>query len=199
MASIIPNSAMNSLEDTSPASTSSTEFLLKTFKVNYDNKYTIKHVEDEHQEGSMVITNYVCRKIGQRVFKKTEIRIGHQLIVLEDSYLFEDLLGSPKEPLSKPEVEIETTASVSDQKPKDIDEQSPEEQEEKRDRKNVVKNIIKAFESWIRQELTTDKSRENFLPLQNCRKALERMIAKIKFNNRLINSVLNNFNLACLF
>lgn len=96
-------------------------------------------------------------------------------------------------------MEIETNASVSDQKPKEVDEASEEEQGEKRDRKNVVKNIVKAFESWIREELTLEKSKESILPLQNCRKALERMIAKIKFNNRLINSVLNNPNLTVLF
>jgi cellulose biosynthesis protein BcsQ len=64
--------------------------------------------------------------------------------------------------------------------------------------KNVVKNIVKAFESWLRQELSQEIYREN-TSLQNSRKTLERMVAKVKFNNRLINNLIKNQNLNSMF
>lgn len=198
MTSLSAPSSSTTLECAPASNHSSKEFLLKTFKVNYDNKYSVQHVEGQSESGNLVITNYICRKVGERVFKKTEIRIGHQLIVLEDSYQFEDFQQPLEEAAIKPEIELDTNASLEDQKFKPAEETSTEEQLEKRDRKNVVKNIVKAFESWLRQELSQEKYRDQ-TSLHNSRKTLERMVVKVKFNNRLINNLINNSNLNNMF
>lgn len=196
--SLSPPTSSSTLECLPSNVHASKEFLLKTFKVNYDNRYSVEHVEAPAESSSLVITNYVCRRVGERVFKKTEIRIGHQLIILEDSYQFENLPSLLPETPTKPEIELETSASIEDHRFKHIEETSTEENCEKRDRKNVVKNIVKAFESWLRQELSQEIYREN-TSLQNSRKTLERMVAKVKFNNRLINNLIKNQNLNSMF
>jgi hypothetical protein len=67
-----------------------------------------------------------------------------------------------------------------------------------RDRKNVVKNIVKAFHLWLKVELTDEKSKET-ITIHNKLKTLSRMMTKTKFNNRLINSIASNISLNPMF
>lgn len=59
----------------------------------------------------------------------------------------------------------------------------------------MVKNIIKAFESWLR----VISEQEGNPEYTNSRKLLNRMITKVKFNNQLINEILANANLNSAF
>lgn len=128
--------------------------------------------------------------------KKTEIRIGHQVILLEDSYCF-DIPESPR-PLSE-KVEFETEmVPCSKNSKSDVDTSCSDEKQEKENKKNVVKNIVKAFDAWVSASDVARKF-ESAASFQNIRKRLQRMITRIKYNNRLVNSIVACENLRELF
>jgi hypothetical protein len=62
----------------------------------------------------------------------------------------------------------------------------------------VVKNIVKSFENWLGSQAASEQFGES-CSLHNIRKCLHRMITKIKFNNRLVNSMVENQNIHGLF
>jgi uncharacterized protein YlaI len=72
-----------------PTTDSCRQFNMKSFVVSYDNRYSVRTVNQASTNNNLVINNYLCQRVGDRVLKKTEIRIGHQIILLEDSYSFD--------------------------------------------------------------------------------------------------------------
>lgn len=136
----------------------------------------------------------MCKKVDNQLKKRTEILIGHRLIVLEDSYVFSDRQFLP-ETLSKTCTDTETNASSSSSKNKDDDSDMGGLDGCRRDKKNVVKNIVKAFECWLK---TTAEDQDN-AAYADCRKVLLKMMNKIKFNNQLINGILANSALNSTF
>lgn len=68
----------------------------------------------------------------------------------------------------------------------------------KRDKKNVVKNIVKAFECWLRERLAEGEFKGD-TAFHNTKKVLDRMILKVKFNKRLITCIKKNDSLNKLF
>lgn len=57
-------------------------FSLDTFKVCYDNKFSVKTIEGAAPSSNLIVNNYICRKVGDRVYKRTEIIIGNQIVSL---------------------------------------------------------------------------------------------------------------------
>lgn len=78
----------------------------------------MKEVADSNESREVVIRNFICKKIDNQLKKKTEILIGHRLIILEDNYIFSDRSFLP-ENSSKSCIESETNASTSSPKNKD--------------------------------------------------------------------------------
>lgn len=79
------------------------------------------------------------------------------MIILEDQYIFSDqmfIVDGEK----KAQSESDTNASTSSGKSKEDELEIGSLDCSRRDKKNVVKNIIKAFEVWLKGASTKDNS-----------------------------------------
>ena len=59
---------------------------------------------------------------------------------------------------------------------------------EKKDKKNIVKNIVKLFLSWLEKRCGDRNDKK----LDEAQDTLRELVAKENFNNRLIKNIVNN-------
>lgn len=156
-------------------------------RVNYENKSEVLEAGTAGEAREVVVRNYVCKKVDNVLKKRTEIVIGSKLIVLEDLYIFSDQ-STLSETQFKSCGDSETSACDSSQKNKEEEVDLASLEVSKRDKKNVVKNIIKAYESWLK----AIPDQPNSQVYQDCRLSLAELLEKIKFNNNLVNAILGN-------
>lgn len=183
-----------SLVDESASSSNVREFSVGSVKVNYENRSEVREVPESSEVKEVLVRNFVCKKVDNTLRKRTEIVIGRRMIVLEDQYIFSDqmfIVDGDK----KAQSESDTNASTSSSKAKEEDLEMTSLDCSRRDKKNVVKNIIKAFEVWLKGALAKDSGQG----YAESKKVLDKLLAKIKFNNQLIVSILASSTLLPAF
>lgn len=162
------------------------------------NSSKIFYQENSHSI-DVKVNNYLCQQNGNYLSKVTEIIYEDKLIRIEDRF---EVSYVPE----KMEVRMENfetkKSGVKNAKSENREkvrlfgaENCKNGGPEKKDKKNIVKNIVKMFHTWLESMNIEKKSNS----ASDAFSELNRLISMEKFNNRLIKNIVRNQHVAKLF
>ena len=132
----------------------------------------------------MRVNNYLCHQEGKTLCKVTEICYEGKIVRIEDKYDINELDEMIDKKSSKPKVtknKDKVRIFAQDQ----INKLELNGKVEKKDKKNIVKNLVKIFLTWIDKKVEKDAQQ-----FEEVKGEMKKLLNRENFNNRLIKEMI---------